>query len=128
MLTGLDHLVILVEELEEAVAGYEELGFWVTFGGEHADGLTHNALVPFADGTYLELVAFVDPDDERDNVWGWRRSSKLGVGSWTTVRRPTTSRRIRGVSWRPGSMWKARTEAGVGSRMVQRSGGKVPAF
>jgi hypothetical protein len=27
MLTGLDHLVILVEELENDVAGYEELGF-----------------------------------------------------------------------------------------------------
>ena len=72
MLVGLDHLVVLVEELGEAVAGYEELGFRVTPGGEHADGLTRNALVPFADGTYLELVAFIDPADGRDNVWGWR--------------------------------------------------------
>ncbi len=80
MMTGLDHLVILVEELEEAVAGYEELGFRVTPGGEHADGLTRNALVPFADGTYLELVAFVDPTDERDNVWGWRPFLGTGGG------------------------------------------------
>ncbi len=78
MLVGLDHLVILVEGLEEAVAGYEELGFRVTPGGEHADGLTRNALVPFADGTYLELVAFVDPTDERDNVWGWRSFLESG--------------------------------------------------
>ena len=60
----MDHLVILVGELEDAIASYEELGFRVTPGGEHADGLTRNALVPFADGTYLELVAFIDPDDE----------------------------------------------------------------
>lgn len=80
MITGLDHLVILVEVLEDAVAGYEELGFTVTFGGEHADGLTRNALVPFADGTYLELVAFVDSTDERDNVWGWRPFSEAGGG------------------------------------------------
>ena len=80
MITGLDHLVILVEELEYAVAGYEELGFRVTPGGEHADGLTRNALVPFADGTYLELVAFVDPSDERDNVWGWRPFLGTGGG------------------------------------------------
>ncbi len=33
--------------------------------------MTRNALVLFADGTYLELVVFVDPDDERDNVWAW---------------------------------------------------------
>ncbi|MCA1716126.1 MAG: VOC family protein [Actinobacteria bacterium] len=80
MITGLDHLVILVEELEDAAAGYEELGFRVTPGGEHADGLTRNALVPFADGTYLELVAFVDPTDERDNVWGWRPFLETGGG------------------------------------------------
>ena len=32
--------------------------------------MTRNAIVLFADGTYLKLVASVDPDDERDNVWG----------------------------------------------------------
>ena len=68
----LDHLVILVRDLEEATGDYGRLGFRVTPGGEHADGLTRNALVPFGDGTYLELVAFVDPEDRRDNVWGWR--------------------------------------------------------
>lgn len=72
MLTRLDHLVILVHDLDTATEDYERLGFRVTPGGEHADGLTRNALVPFRDGTYLELVAFVDPEDGRDNVWGWR--------------------------------------------------------
>ena len=73
MLTRLDHLVILVRDLELASADYERLGFAVTPGGEHADGLTRNALVPFQDGTYLELVSFLDPEDPTDNVWGWRR-------------------------------------------------------
>ena len=72
MPTRLDHLVILVHDLEEAVRDYRRLGFRVTPGGEHADGLTRNALVPFRDGTYLELVAFVRPEDGTDNVWGWR--------------------------------------------------------
>ena len=49
MLTHLDHLVILVRDLGRAVRGYEELGFTVTPGGEHADGLTRNALIPFGD-------------------------------------------------------------------------------
>ena len=80
MISGIDHLVILVEALEAAVAEYEELGFRVTPGGEHADGLTRNALVPFADGTYLELVSFVDPTDTRDNVWGWRPFLEKGGG------------------------------------------------
>ena len=72
MLTRLDHLVILVRDLELASADYESLGFAVTPGGEHADGLTRNALVPFEDGSYFELVSFLDPEDPTDNVWGWR--------------------------------------------------------
>lgn len=72
MLTRLDHLVILVQDLDEAARDYEGLGFRVTPGGEHADGLTRNALVPFRDGAYLELVTFIHPEDGRDNVWGWR--------------------------------------------------------
>ena len=72
MLTRLDHLVVLVRDLELASAGYESLGFAVTPGGEHADGLTRNALVPFEDGSYFELVSFLDPEDRTDNVWGWR--------------------------------------------------------
>ena len=78
MITGLDHLVILVRDLDCAARDYERLGFAVTPGGEHADGLTRNALVPFQDGSYLELVAFVNPDDSRDNVWGWRRFVATG--------------------------------------------------
>lgn len=72
MIVRLDHLVILVDDLETAAGDYGRLGFAVTPGGEHADGLTRNALVPFKDGTYLELVAFTDPEDARDNLWGWR--------------------------------------------------------
>ena len=80
MLTRLDHLVVLVRDLDRAIRDYEALGFAVTPGGEHADGLTRNALIPFRDGSYLELVAFLDPDDSRDNAWGWRPFLSLGGG------------------------------------------------
>ena len=76
VLTRLDHLVILVRDLELASTDYESLGFAVTPGGEHADGLTRNALVPFQDGTYLELVSFLDPEDPTDNVWAGGRSTR----------------------------------------------------
>ncbi len=72
--------MILVDDLETAVRRYEELGFVVTPGGEHADGLTRNALIPFSDDTYLELVAFTDPKDTRDNIWGWRSLIHTGGG------------------------------------------------
>jgi catechol 2,3-dioxygenase-like lactoylglutathione lyase family enzyme len=61
MSLSLDHLVILVHELEQAIAHYTELGFTVQRGGVHADGATHNALIGFDDGSYLELIAFLKP-------------------------------------------------------------------
>ncbi len=54
----IDHIVIVVKELDLALSDYGALGFTVVPGGEHADGLTHNALIAFADGSYLELIAF----------------------------------------------------------------------
>ncbi len=63
MIEGIDHIVILVEELDTAVAGAVSAGFTVTPGGQHRAGSTHNALIGFADGTYLELLAFTSPPD-----------------------------------------------------------------
>ena len=69
MIRAIDHMVILVEELEAAIADYTALGFTVMPGGTHADGATHNALVVFADDTYLELIAF--RREAPDHHW-WR--------------------------------------------------------
>jgi catechol 2,3-dioxygenase-like lactoylglutathione lyase family enzyme len=62
MIRGIDHIVILVNDLAVASADYLALGFTVTPGGEHTGGATHNALVIFADDTYLELIAFKRPE------------------------------------------------------------------
>lgn len=52
----LDHIVILVKNLEQAVADYTAKGFTVSPGGEHAGGISRNALIHFQDGTFLELL------------------------------------------------------------------------
>src|SRR5262245_36633825 len=72
MIRGIDHIVILVSDLARASADYLALGFTVLPGGEHTGGATHNALVIFADDTYLELIAFKRP--EPGHRW-WRHSS-----------------------------------------------------
>ena len=54
---GLDNLVIMLDDLETGIARYRELGFTVIPGGSHG-GVTHVALVAFADRTYLQLMAF----------------------------------------------------------------------
>ena len=55
---GLDHVVIRVDDLAVATVDYTTLGFTVVRGGEHTDRASHNALIAFADGSYLELIAF----------------------------------------------------------------------
>src|SRR5204862_6781240 len=61
MLKGIDHLVVAVPDLDVARKSYEALGFTVVPGGRHPIG-THNALIAFADGAYLELIAFFEPN------------------------------------------------------------------
>lgn len=66
-----DHAVIVVNDLQQAMVDYRALGFNPFYGGEHVGGKTHNALIVFQDGTYLELLAPTapalldnpDPDD-----------------------------------------------------------------
>ncbi len=60
---GIDHLTIMFKELEPAIMSYRALGFTVVPGGELPAG-THNALIAFADGSYLELSAFKRPNDQ----------------------------------------------------------------
>ena len=55
---SIDHAVIFVEDLQKATRDFTKLGFQVLEGGTHAGGLTQNALIAFADGNYLELLAF----------------------------------------------------------------------
>jgi hypothetical protein len=53
----LDHVVLAVRSLGRAVGHFESLGFTVVRGGVHESGRTHNALIAFADDSYLELLA-----------------------------------------------------------------------
>ena len=54
---SLDHVILVVSDLQIATSQFTQLGFSVIAGGVHSGGLTHNALIPFPDGTYLELLA-----------------------------------------------------------------------
>lgn len=60
MIIGVDHILIVVEDLELASEVYQKLGFQVLPGGRHPKMGTQNALAPLADGTYLELIGFFD--------------------------------------------------------------------
>ena len=76
-LLRLDHVVIAVADLPQAVARYTDAGFTVAPGGRHPGRNTSNALVVFEDSAYLELITYSAPSpDER---W-WRELDAHGDG------------------------------------------------
>jgi len=93
----LDHIIYLTppDSLHKTSQQFRELGFNVLPGGTHAGGLSENALVVFADGVYLELIAFIPPashctpgssQPDRKSRWatkspGWIDYAFLGNGS-----------------------------------------------
>jgi glyoxalase-like protein len=77
MLRQLDHVVLVARDLASAIADHRRRGFTVTPGGEHADGVTHNALITFADGSYLEIVAFRDLARALTHRW-WKVAADGG--------------------------------------------------
>jgi len=70
MITGIDHVVLLAAALEPAIRGFEQAGFSVVRGGIHPAWGTENALISFADGFYLELLAPREPSAAaRHRLW-----------------------------------------------------------
>ena len=76
MITGIDHIVIAVHSLERAMATYRGLGFTVVAGGRHPYG-SYNALIGFADGSYIEIISFYE--DSPAHPW-WDLLHERGGG------------------------------------------------
>jgi catechol 2,3-dioxygenase-like lactoylglutathione lyase family enzyme len=73
----LDHVVIAVADLDAAVRDYRDLGFNVQIGGRHSDRPSHNALIVFEDGAYIELISWLAPNP--GDRW-WEIREKHGEG------------------------------------------------
>ena len=76
-LRSLDHLVIAVHDLDRSIADYRSMGFTVNPGGRHPGRSSHNALIVFADGAYIELISWQAPAPEER--W-WRVLQTRGEG------------------------------------------------
>jgi len=76
----LDHFVIAVENLEQAIKDYQALGFRVMYGGKHKSGTTHNALIPLSDGVYIELIAKTGDDPSDTSVEDFGSFFQWGYG------------------------------------------------
>lgn len=84
-ITGLDHLIIAVRDLERATAVYRALGFTLAPRGEHAEWGTANRCIMFGDD-YLELLAAVGDGAPADRVRGFLAERGEGLMSlaWGT--------------------------------------------
>lgn len=69
----LDHVVIIVNNLDKAITSFESLGFHVERGGR--TGPVHNALIFFRDGTYIELTSPISGVTR----WFFRLLYRLGL-------------------------------------------------
>lgn len=87
MLSGIDHIVIAVDNLDLASAQFDAAGFTVTPGGSHPTG-THNALITFKDGSYLELIAIRDAELAKDHPWFKRMGGKQGYVTFAVGAKP----------------------------------------
>ncbi len=79
--TGLDHVIVLVDDLDRGEASMAALGFRPTPRGHHSEEMgTANATVVLRDGTYFEVLGLVAETDanrairaglaERRNLFG----------------------------------------------------------
>lgn len=79
MIQGIDHLVIISADLDKAIADAGQAGFTVIAGGTHKDGNTHNALIAFKDGSYLELIAPTGGTEGKSHRWFPRLTKGEGL-------------------------------------------------
>jgi hypothetical protein len=70
MSSAIDHIIWACANLDLGSRQFEQLtGVRPRFGGVHANGVTHNALVALGPLSYLEILAPVGPPAEADDAW-----------------------------------------------------------
>lgn len=95
-ITGLDHAVIVVRDLDDAAAKFRRLGFTLTARGRHTRLGTANHCVMLGNRNYFELLAVIEPNStnalfrerltEREGLMAhaWQTKDARAVGkAWT---------------------------------------------
>lgn len=82
--TMLDHLVYGAPDLDRAIEEIEQTtGVRPAYGGKHAGGLTHNALLSLGTGRYLEIIAPVrDTTPSGDLPFGLSSATEPRLVAW----------------------------------------------
>lgn len=120
----LDHIIILLPyaSLVNPPSWLTE-NFTITPGGKHGDGKTENKLICFRDGTYIELIAFIDDDPKKRQGHWWDKEFGIVDFSFAhsdgdaTVHFSELEERLKSLDWGGGSIEVAYEEPQTGARM-----------
>ena len=77
-----DHASVCGPELEPMRQAFASLSLATDYGGPHANGVTHMALLGFDDGSYLELIAPVTAGKVEGSDWGKLMAADAGACAW----------------------------------------------
>ncbi len=99
---SIDHVVVAGMDLNAMRADLRAVGLESVEGGTHEDGLIHDALISFADGSYLELIAPVPGKIVPEHPWWPYMVSNAGVCAWairsTNIEKDVALYRSRGIA------------------------------
>ena len=77
----IDHVTFCAPKLEPLRDAFAATGLATEYGGAHANGVTHMALLGFADGSYIELIAPMRPQTESP-LWDRAIRAAAGPCAW----------------------------------------------
>lgn len=95
----IDHIIILVPYAYITTPpAWITSTFTLSPGGQHADGKTENRLILLADGSYIELIAFIDDDPARRAGHWWDKP--YGIVDWALTNTEDEAPDVEGVNER----------------------------
>jgi len=81
----IDHVTVCGSHLEQMRRGFAAAGLGTSYGGRHANGVTHMDLLAFPDGSYMELIAPIDSLASATGMtsgWSQLMEGDAGPGAW----------------------------------------------
>ena len=79
----IDHVVVAGRDLDSLQRSFAEAGLDAPYGGEHANGVTHNCILGFPDGSYFELIGKLG--DGEPPWWTRQIEGDAGPTAWALV-------------------------------------------
>ena len=113
----IDHVTVAGKDLKQMQAALAAVGIESEYGGAHSNQASEMALVSFANGSYLELIAIqpkADPAAVAAHGWGKQMEENAGPCAWAV--------RVKDV----GAELRRLQAAGVKVGAIEKSGRQRP--